>query len=72
MNNPYSTIEDLPDFDIEFPDDFVDGLTPTEEDMARADRILGTTTLIINDCDCFYCSDTENESIDEYQEDWAV
>ncbi len=67
MSNPYSTVEELPDFDIEFPDDFIDGLTPTEEDMARADRILN-----LDNCDCFYCSDTENESIDEYQEDWAV
>ena len=67
MSNPYSTVEELPDFDIEFPDDYIDTIAPTEEDMARADRILN-----LDNCDCFYCSDTENESIDEYQEDWAV
>tara|TARA_Y100000389_G_scaffold193628_1_gene222593 strand:- start:1125 stop:1319 length:195 start_codon:yes stop_codon:yes gene_type:complete len=64
MNTPFSTIEELPDFDIEFPDDYIEETGPTEEDMARADRIL-------DNCDCFYCSDHEEQEI-MAEEDWAL
>jgi len=80
MKSPYSTIPAMPDFDIEFPDEFVDEYTATEELQAHAhavfddeteatvDKILGIDNTY---CDCFYCQDDDDES-EHPVDDWST
>ena len=74
MNFPHSTIVELPDFDIEFPDEYIDEFLndrePTEAELKRADRILG-----MDDSTVGYESYDEwqgRESLEYIEEDWAL
>ena len=70
MNFPHSTILELPDFDIEFPDEYIDDSEPTEAELKRADRILG-----MDDSTVGFESYDEwqgRESLEYIEEDWAL
>ena len=74
MNFPHSTIAELPDFDIEFPDEYIDELLndsePTEEELKRADRILD-----MDDSTVGFDSFEEwqgRESVEYIEVDWAL
>lgn len=74
MNFPHSTIVELPDFDIEFPDEYIDEFLndsePTEAELKRADRILD-----MDDSTVGFQSYDEwqgRESLEYIEEDWAL
>jgi len=75
MNNPYSTIAELPDFDIEFPDDFIEE-SISQEDLDRADRILDTyaddSTVGFDSYDEWVEEMEDRHGFAEIEEDWAV
>ena len=73
MNTPFSTIEELPDFDIEFPDDFIEE-SISQEDLDRADRILDTydSTVGFDSFDEWVEEMDDRRDFVEVEEDWAV
>ncbi len=73
MNTPFSTIEELPDFDIEFPDDFIEE-SISQEDLDRADRILDTydSTVGFDSFDEWVEEMDDRRDFVEVEEDWAL
>ena len=73
MNTPFSTIEELPDFDIEFPDDFIEA-SISQEDLDRADRILDTydSTVGFDSFDEWVEEMDDRRDFVEVEEDWAL
>ena len=73
MNTPFSTVEELPDFDIEFPDDFIEE-SISQEDLDRADRILDTydSTVGFDSFDEWVEEMDDRRDFVEVEEDWAL